>query len=249
MLYWLFTEGRLWSAALIVPSGLLTILLTLILASRTKQSHSRLRVLTYLAFSLALAAGFILLLSHSAIQRGRNTLPPILDWLVGCPATVDGSRILSFGGLLVLVLLAGNLLLTQQMRPASVLQEWLNLLKRPYKKRGKVGSSHFCTPGEFRRFRNQDIDGIILEGAFWGERNRRLDSGIEQLYLSSEDATRGILALGSPGSGKSQAVILPIIAQKMQAGMSLIVADPQGELKSHILKLAGQLVDKWKIIA
>ena len=47
-----------------------------------------------------------------------------------------------------------------------------------------------------------------------------------------------MLALGGPGSGKTQGVILPTIADRMQTGHSLIIADPQGELLPHVLKLA-----------
>jgi type IV secretory pathway TraG/TraD family ATPase VirD4 len=44
--------------------------------------------------------------------------------------------------------------------------------------------------------------------------------------------------LGGPGSGKTQGVILPVIADRMLAGHSLIVADPQGELKEHVSRFA-----------
>ena len=49
---------------------------------------------------------------------------------------------------------------------------------------------------------------------------------------------RGILALGSPGSGKTQGIILPAIADRMALGHSLIVADPQGELTEQVLRYA-----------
>lgn len=239
MLYWLFTEGQVWAKVLIVPAGAVTMILTLILASQTKQAGSCMKMINHLALSIALSNAFVLLLNATIVQRGHANLLPMIDWVVGAPASIDGRRILSFSTILMLILIAGNLLLAQQLKPASALHEWLNLLKRPYSKRGEVGSSHFCTPSEFRRFRTPPSEGITLDGAFWGERNRRLDSGSEKLCLSSEDTSRGILALGSPGSGKSQAVILPIIAQKMQVGHSLIVADPQGELTPYILQLAG----------
>ena len=90
--------------------------------------------------------------------------------------------------------------------------------------------SAFCTPREFRRFRRTDPDGLTLLGAFWGADRRRLDFGAGRFGLSGEDAARGLLALGGPGSGKTQGIILPAIADRMQAGHSLIIADPQGEL-------------------
>jgi type IV secretory pathway TraG/TraD family ATPase VirD4 len=56
--------------------------------------------------------------------------------------------------------------------------------------------------------------------------------------LGGEDIARGLLTLGGPGSGKTQGIILPAIADRMLAGHSLIVADPQGELTEHILHYA-----------
>ncbi len=101
-----------------------------------------------------------------------------------------------------------------------------------------MGSAHFCTWREFRRYRRQDTDGITLLGAFWGENHRRLDIGWGRFCLSAEDAARGILVLGGPGSGKTQGLILPVIADRMLAGHSLIVADPQGELTRYVLQFA-----------
>ena len=50
---------------------------------------------------------------------------------------------------------------------------------------------------------------------------------------------RGIAAFGTHGSGKTQSVILPTIADRMKAGHSLIVTDVQGELGPYILAIAG----------
>jgi len=62
--------------------------------------------------------------------------------------------------------------------------------------------------------------------------------GTGQFCLSGEDIARGILTLGGPGSGKTQGIILPAIADRMLSGHSLVVADPQGEITTHILKYA-----------
>ncbi|PJF23820.1 MAG: hypothetical protein CUN53_20955, partial [Phototrophicales bacterium] len=96
----------------------------------------------------------------------------------------------------------------------------------------------FCTLREYRRFRRQDAEGLTLLGAFWGEQKRRLDVGTGRFSLSGEDVARGILTLGGPGSGKTQGIILPAIADRMLSGHSLVVADPQGEITAHILKYA-----------
>ena len=101
-----------------------------------------------------------------------------------------------------------------------------------------MGSAHFCTFREYRRYRRLDWDGVALLGAFWGERRRRLDFGFGRFCLTGEDAARGVLTLGGPGSGKTQGVILPVIADRMLAGHSLIVADPQGEITGHVLAIA-----------
>ncbi|MBE2270303.1 MAG: type IV secretory system conjugative DNA transfer family protein, partial [Anaerolinea sp.] len=83
-----------------------------------------------------------------------------------------------------------------------------------------------------------DPDGLTLLGAFWGDGKRRLDVGSGRFALSGEDIARGVLTLGGPGSGKTQGVILPAIADRMQSGHSLLIADPQGELTEHVLRFA-----------
>ncbi|MBK9124414.1 MAG: type IV secretory system conjugative DNA transfer family protein [Chloroflexi bacterium] len=95
-----------------------------------------------------------------------------------------------------------------------------------------------CTLRQYRRFRRPDGEGLTLLGAFWGEQKRRLDAGTGRLCLGGEDIARGLLTLGGPGSGKTQGIILPAIADRMLAGHSLVIADPQGELKAHILRYA-----------
>ncbi len=114
----------------------------------------------------------------------------------------------------------------------------MDRLRSPQVKRGALGSSHFCTMREYRRFRREDTEGLTLLGGFWGQNKRRLDVGMGKFSLSGEDVARGILTLGGPGSGKTQGIILPAIADRMLAGHSLIVADPQGEITGHVLKYA-----------
>ena len=57
-----------------------------------------------------------------------------------------------------------------------------------------------------------------------------------QFCLGGEDVARGIAAFGAQGSGKTQAVILPTIADRMKADHSPIVTDVQGELTPYILQ-------------
>jgi type IV secretory pathway TraG/TraD family ATPase VirD4 len=93
-----------------------------------------------------------------------------------------------------------------------------------------------CTPQQFRRFTQVDPNGVALRGVFWGRAGKVLDR--RQFCLSAEDAARGVLTLGVPGAGKTQAVMLPLIAEHLRAGHSLIVADPQGELGPYLMQLA-----------
>ncbi|MHB8629942.1 MAG: type IV secretory system conjugative DNA transfer family protein [Aggregatilineales bacterium] len=147
-------------------------------------------------------------------------------------------RLLIVGFGLFCVLLFLNMALWQGTRSGGWLRERVDRLRRPTNPRGEMGSAHFCTRREYMRFRRHDPDGVTFLGAFWGEKHVRLDHGWGAFCLSGEDAARGILTIGAPGSGKSQGVVLPVIADRMAAGHSLIIADPQGELRSHILEYA-----------
>jgi len=124
------------------------------------------------------------------------------------------------------------------VRNGGWLRERIDRMRRPGVMRGAMGSAHFCSFREYRRFRVQDPEGLTFYGAFWGQDRRRMDFGFGRFCLSGEDAARGVLTLGGPGSGKTQGIILPAIADRMQLGHSLLVADPQGEITQHILSFA-----------
>jgi type IV secretory pathway TraG/TraD family ATPase VirD4 len=124
------------------------------------------------------------------------------------------------------------------LRNGGWLREWVDRFRRPRTRRGALGSSHFCTMREYRRFRREDAEGLTLLGAFWDGDRRRLDIGSGRFCLNGEDIARGMLTIGGPGSGKTQGIILPAIADRMLAGHSLIIADPQGELTDHIQRYA-----------
>lgn len=251
MFYWLFTEGRNIALFVVMPLTCLGLAFPIVYAVTAGMGVRRtdgampiqrgrlLRVLAHLAWSTALCAIFILILGETAVQRGRNTVSqPLLRLLVGAPPNMDAQRVLWFGIGMTGVIVVANLLLSGQLKPGSAFREWIDSLRSPKRRRGEAGSSHFCTPREYKRYRRPDKEGVIFLGAFWGERSVRLDAGQGQFCLSGEDSARGILTLGGPGSGKSQAVILPVIADRMQTRHSLIVADPQGELTAHILRFA-----------
>ncbi len=196
-------------------------------------------LLTYGTVALGVTVCYLALFSGLAIRPARGQhANAILQLVVGAPANVDSSRLLLFGSLWLFVLTISVGVLHSGIRNGGWLHERIDRLRAPSLKRGALGSSHFCSMREFRRFRRPDSEGLSLLGAFWGESKRRLDFGAGQFCLGGEDVARGILALGSPGSGKTQGIILPAIADRMALGHSLIIADPQGELTEHVLRYA-----------
>jgi type IV secretory pathway TraG/TraD family ATPase VirD4 len=252
MIYWLFTDGRDLLTGLLIPLACSTPILLLTTSAalgagirRTSDEGTKppilqrmLLALTYLAVMITVAALYLTLAGESAIQRGRSNASSVIDLLVGAPRGVSAVRLFLFGAMLGFTLFVTALGLHSLLRNGGWLRERIDRLRSPSVKRGALGSSHFCTLREYRRFRRQDAEGLTLLGAFWGESKRRLDVGTGRFCLDGEDVARGILTLGGPGSGKTQGIILPAIADRMLSGHSLVVADPQGEITAHILKYA-----------
>ena len=246
MLYWLFSDGRDFLGAVLIPVLCLTPVLLIAasliwaraFAGRETNAAAYngiqrfILLSTYAVVLLALMALFVVLLGDLAVQpaRGRRVTNPLILLVTSAPPSIDVLRLFLFGLLLVLADAVALFGLHSALHDGGWLRERVDRLRRPPVTRGALGSAHFCTPREFRRFRHTDPDGLTLLGAFWGADRRRLDFGAGRFGMSGEDAARGLLALGGPGSGKTQGVILPTIADRMQAGHSLIVADPQGEL-------------------
>ncbi|MCI0713730.1 MAG: type IV secretion system DNA-binding domain-containing protein [Chloroflexi bacterium] len=183
---------------------------------------------------------YLQLMRSVAVQLASETMisSPVLKAIAGGPPTVNQALLLltGLGGLLLVFGL--NMVLQEGLRQGGHMREQVDRWRVPRTVRGALGSSHLCTMREFHRFRRVDPDGMSLYGAFWGHEQRRLDWNTGVLRLSGEDAARGVLTIGAAGSGKSQGVILPAIADRMQSGHSLIIADPQGELQPHILDFA-----------
>jgi len=252
MLYWLFTDGRALLGSCSAPLLCLTVIAPVLVAGllgagiQRSDEHSPLRrrrlylSTVYVLVNLGVTAAYVSLFSNAALSRqaGKSTVNAFVLFLTGAPPTISALRLFLMGMGLAFVLLMVNLGLHSALRNGGWLREWVDRLRRPHVKRGEMGSSHFCTSREYRRYRRQDTDGVTLLGAFWGDRRQRLDFGLGRFCLNGEDAARGILTLGGPGSGKTQGVILPVIADRMRAGHSLIVADPQGEITAHILRFA-----------
>jgi hypothetical protein len=251
MLYWLFTTGRGIAAELIFPLLCLTALMPLIASAmlgvgiqRTSEPQTtRREVIRLLAFVIVLAgitALYVTLLGDLAVQpaRGRQTTNGFIRALTGGPNHIDRQRLFLFGMMLCFLWMLTAIGLHSGLRNGGWLREWVDRFRRPRTRRGALGSSHFCTMREYRRFRREDAEGLTLLGAFWDGDRRRLDIGSGRFCLNGEDIARGMLTIGGPGSGKTQGIILPAIADRMLAGHSLIIADPQGELTDHIQRYA-----------
>jgi hypothetical protein len=252
MLYWLFTEGRELLQFILVPllclASLAPVTLSALLGAgiqRTAQNDEILwqsiaHVVVHLFCLLAVTAIFLNTLGRWAIETARRQpdLNPVITFVTGAPSNINTLRLFIFGCVLLFVCLLTSIGLHSGIRNGGWLRERIDRLRSPAVRRGALGSSHFCTLREYRRFRRDDDDGLTLLGAFWGEDKRRLDAGTGKFSLSGEDIARGILTLGGPGSGKTQGIILPAIADRMSAGHSLIIADPQGEIITHVLRYA-----------
>jgi type IV secretory pathway TraG/TraD family ATPase VirD4 len=251
MLYWLFTDGRDLFGSLIWPLLCVTPILILgtaaALGAGIRRDHDERRAFrsrhvlfagAYISTLCVVAALYTSVLGGQAVQRGQSTTSGLVGIVTGAPRGINVTRLFLFTMILAFLLVVTGLTLHAALRDGGWLRERVDRLRTPAVKRGALGSSHFCTMREYRRFRRPDADGLTLLGAFWGEQKRRLDAGTGRLCLGGEDIARGLLTLGGPGSGKTQGIILPAIADRMLAGHSLIVADPQGELTAHILQYA-----------
>jgi hypothetical protein len=253
MFYWLFTEGRALLGGCLAPLLCLTLTAPIMVSAMLGAGIQRAseapgltdwkggaKLLAHLIVLMGVSAVYLTLLGDMAVQplRGRQTANGLVQFLTGAPPNVNTMRLFLFGIMLVFVGFVVTLGLHSGIKNGGWLRERVDRLRSPQVKRGALGSSHFCTLREYRRFRREDDEGLTLLGAFWGENKRRLDIGMGKFSLSGEDVARGILTLGGPGSGKTQGIILPAIADRMLAGHSLIVADPQGEITGHVLKYA-----------
>ncbi len=260
MFYWLFTEGRAALGGCLAPLLCLVPVIPIMAAAlmgasirrtdQPKQSTRRdlvLRMLAHGIVSLGMTALYLTLMGNFAIHRatGPQINNGFITAVAGGPPTINRMRLFIAGVMGCMALGMANFVLHEGLRQGGWLRERVDRLRRPAVRRGSLGSSHFCTMHEYRRYRRLDREGVAFFGAFWGENRWRLDYGTGTFQLSGEDAARGILTLGGPGSGKTQGVILPVIGDRMLAGHSLIVADPQGELKEHVnhfAQVTGHLV-------
>jgi len=253
MFYWLFTDGRALLGGCLAPLLCLTVLAPILVSAmmgagiqRTSNPQQAMgwkrgaKLFAHVIVLLGVSAIYLALLGDMAVQtaRGRQPANGFIQLLAGAPPTINATRLFMFGMMLVMLWFFVTIGLHSGIKNGGWLRERVDRLRNPQVKRGALGSSHFCTMREYKRFRREDTEGLTLLGAFWGEQKRRLDLGTGTFCLGGEDVARGILTLGGPGSGKTQGIILPAIADRMLAGHSLVVADPQGEITGHVLKYA-----------
>jgi len=193
--------------------------------------------------SVAIASIASTLFGETAIERAprdQETPNAILQFIVG-PDTVDTRRALQFALITGMAIFVVNFLLISQTAQGSGLRLWIDRFRGINRKQDVHGSSHFATPQEYKRFRKNQQGGVNFYGRFHGDQtspNKFTYLG-DQFSLSDEDAARGIITIGNPGSGKSSSVILPIIYDSMRLRQNLVITDPQLELRKSIIQYAG----------
>lgn len=89
-----------------------------------------------------------------------------------------------------------------------------------------------CSPQTFQRWAEDDPWGWSLRGRFYGARGQFLGS---RFGLSEEDLARGVVSFGWH---THSAILLPAIADRMNARHSLVVTDISGLLLHHIQTVA-----------
>jgi type IV secretory pathway TraG/TraD family ATPase VirD4 len=205
------------------------IVLVLWLLGRTKGALLFSLALGLLALGLAVG---IIGLDKPAAPLRWGALESLAESLVGPSAfrrweqLTAGSLVLALG----LHYLVYNLAFQEKPGERSRQQ-----LERDKAQRQALGRARLCSPRTFRRWRGHDPWGWTLRGQFWGADGQALG---KRLSLSGEDIARGVAVFGPQGSGKTQGVILPCIADRMRDGHSLIVTDVQAELQLSIAKIA-----------
>lgn len=200
-----------------------------------------LRILMVLSANISVVMLASFMLGDYAIERAssRQDLSPWQISLFG-PASIDHERLLQTSLLLGLGMFMVSFLLISASKQASPLRLWLDRFRSIKRQQEQHGSSHFATGQEFKRFIQDQNSGINLYGRFMGQKisAKKYTYLGDQFSLTAEDAARGMITIGNPGSGKSSSVILPILYDSMRLGQNLVVADPQFELTQHIFRYA-----------
>jgi len=253
MIYWLFHDYR---QVALIPSlvftvvALIAIIAYLIRAGNSIRNRAEgldkrlflIRIAVTMTLSIAVISWCSLLLGSTAIQRAQR--PQIANALIEtliAPTNVNQSRAIGFTVFMVFLIAGINTAAQWQLRPGSRLRQLLDSFRSIRRTQDTYGSSHFANRQEYRRFTREQESGVNLYGKFFGDKAKGSSkfTYLGDLFaLESEDAARGIITIGNPGSGKSSSVILPIIYDCMRYGQNLVIADPQLELTKHVIRYA-----------
>jgi hypothetical protein len=184
VIYWLFTDGRELLGCLIIPLSGLALLMPLVVsvilgagiqrsseAQRSSGWKRGLLLFTHGIVLLGVAALYLTLLNDAAVQpmRGGQSTSPFVRSIVGGPPNIDHMRLFGFGVMLLFVWTVVSTGLRNGLRNGGWLRERVDRMRTPKVRRGALGSSHFCSQREYKRFRREDPEGLTLLGAFWGE--------------------------------------------------------------------------------
>ncbi len=231
-------------------------------ASQTERKRYPVALVATLGIAALAAAHIAILLIGSRALVRDTTAPPnaMVELLIG-PPQFNRVRLALMGGVVLLSGIASAVGVNTLLTDGGMLREFLAEIRNPPRRRDDLGSATFCLPRDFSRLQRPKPGGLTLLGAFYGKQARgqaserfyRLDAGPNRnnyagkgLCLSVEDQARGMAIIGPTGTGKSQAGILPVAADTMALGYSVIIVDPQGELTSHLLDYAA--VTKHQVI-
>jgi len=209
--------------------GLLMVALTLWLFGRSRGTI--LFSLAALLLALGLVAGLVGLDKPGSPARWGDVEDLAQD-LIGPRSFRKWEQITAAGFVLAGALLYIVYSTAFQEKPG---EHSRRLLEQDQVQAKALGSAHLSAAKTFRRWKKHDPWGWTLQGQFWGAKGQRLGP---RFCLSGEDIARGVAVFGPQGSGKTQCIILPTIADRMADGHSLVVTDVQGELQPYIAKIA-----------
>lgn len=215
--------------AVVVVAAILLSVLALWLLGRSRGT-----VLFALAvgiLSLGLAVGLVGV-DNPASPVVWGELEDVAERVIGPAAFRRYEQFTVVGLALAAGLLAAVYALATQERPGERARR---LLEQDQAQSALLGSAHLCSTTTFRRWSEPDPYGWTLQGTFWGAKGQRLG---KRFCLSGEDVARGLAVFGPQGSGKTQCVVLPTIADRMRDSHSLIVTDVQGELQPYVARMA-----------
>jgi type IV secretory pathway TraG/TraD family ATPase VirD4 len=195
------------------------------------------RLLKLAAISTAAISWYVLLIGDFAIRFAMTQQQSGLMETLVAPDIFDQQRILLFAGVMAVLVIVVNGAVYWHTRRGSRFRLWLDRFRGIHREQEAHGSAHFATRQEFKRFRSDQQSGVNFYGKFMGERRGSKFTYLgDKFCLTAEDAARGIITIGNPGSGKSSSVILPVLFDSMRLRQNLVVADPQLELTKQIIR-------------